>query len=437
MSTGRVTVVGLGPGDASLVTAGTLEAIARVGTGARTRFVRTERHPSAHLVAGATTFDHHYDAAETFDDVYARIVDDLVAAAAQVAAAGETGGVLYAVPGSPRVLERTVDLLVADPRVDVEVLPAMSFLDLAWVRLGIDPLDDGVRLVDAHRFAERAAGERGPLLVAHVHNERVLSDVKLAFEGEAPERAVVLQRLGTVDERIFDVAWDELDRVVEADHLTSLFLPEGAPPVAAELVRFDDVVHRLRRDCPWDRQQTHRSLTRYLLEESYEVLEAIDHLEDQGPAGYDALEEELGDLLFQVFFHATLAAEEGAFNLADVAKRVSDKLIHRHPHVFAGVEINTEEELVSTWEAMKREEKGRESVMDGIPEALPALLLALKVQKKAAAQDVDWRTLVQPDDGEFALQLLDVVDRARQAGDDPEDVLRRATVRMRDRFRAR
>jgi hypothetical protein len=171
----RIVVVGLGPGDPDLVTAGTLAAIEAVPH----RFLRTEVHPSAHLVRGAATFDHHYEMADTFDEVYRRIVADLVAAASQ------HGTVLYAVPGSPRVLERTVDLLDAEAgagRVALDVLPALSFVDLAWVRLGIDPYEQGVRLVDAHRFDVAAAGERGPLLVAHCHNRRVLSDVKLAVD---------------------------------------------------------------------------------------------------------------------------------------------------------------------------------------------------------------------------------------------------------------
>jgi len=108
------------------------------------------------VVEGATSFDAIYDGAERVEDVYPAIVEALVTAAA------EHGDVLYAVPGSPRVAERTVELLVADPRVDVTVSPAMSFLDLAWVRLGVDPMDAGVRVVDGRRFASDAAGERGP-----------------------------------------------------------------------------------------------------------------------------------------------------------------------------------------------------------------------------------------------------------------------------------
>src|SRR5690606_30345049 len=138
------------------------------------RFVRTTRHPSAGLVAPATAFDDLYESAERLDEVYAGIVEALVEAA------GRHGEVLYAVPGSPRVAERSVELLAGDPRVDVVVHPALSFADLAWVRLGVDPLAGGVRLVDGHRFAVEAAGERGPLLVAQCDSRDVLSEIKLA-----------------------------------------------------------------------------------------------------------------------------------------------------------------------------------------------------------------------------------------------------------------
>lgn len=330
------------------------------------RFLRTRRHPAASALDGAPSFDHVYDDEATFADVYARIADELVEAAT------DHGEVLYAVPGSPRVLERSVDLLVeraeeGEVEIDVDVLPAMSFLDLVWVRLGVDPLEEGVRLVDAHRFAERAAGERGPLLVAHCHSKQVLSDVKLAFDVEAPERAIVLQRLGLLDESIVDIAFADLDRVVEPDHLTSVYLPVVAAPVAAELQRFADLVRTLRERCPWDREQTHASLTRHLLEEAYEVLEAIEGLDEATGEGFAHLEEELGDLLFQVVFHATLAAERGEFTLADVAATIHDKLVARHPHVFGEVVAETAEGVMTNWERIKRETGG-----DRMPSRRPA-----------------------------------------------------------------
>ena len=407
----RIVVCGLGPAGPDLVTAATRDAIARIPH----RFLRTGRHPSAAVVGEAPTFDHLYDEAESIDAVYAGIAEALVAAAA------EHGEVLYAVPGSPAVAERTVELLSADDRVAVEVLPALSFVDLAWTRLGVDPVERGVRLIDGHRFEIEAAGERGPLLVAQCDDRQVLSGVKLV--------------LG--DESIVELPWPELDRVVRPDHLTSLYVPRLAAPLANEAAALAEVVRRLRAECPWDRQQTHHSLRHHLLEESYEVLEALDHLDVEAGEGFDALEEELGDLLFQVFLHAALATEEGRFTLADVIRGISDKLVGRHPHVFGDVTVEDADEVAERWERLKQAEKGRSSVMDGIPATLPALAYALKVQRKAASLGVDWRTVLAGDDGldELGRRLLDVVDEARVAGEDPETELRIAAEVVRDRFR--
>jgi tetrapyrrole methylase family protein/MazG family protein len=432
--TGRVVVVGLGPGDPRLVSLAAAEAITTI----ETRFVRTTRHPSAPLVEPATSFDDLYQQAGSIDEVYTAIVERLAAAAA------DAGEVLYAVPGSPLVAERTVELLRADQRVVVEVVPSLSFLDLAWDRLGIDPLQAGVRLIDGHRFAVEAAGQPGPLLVGQCDSGLVLSEIKLALD-DGPE-VRVLQRLGLPDEAVTTVAWPDLDRAVTPDHLTCLWIPALAEPVGAELARFVELVRTLRARCPWDQQQTHRSLTRHLLEETYEVLEAIDELD------YDHLEEELGDLLFQVAFHATLAAEEGQFTLADVARRVHDKLVARHPHVFG-----PPGEPMPNWEELKKAEKGRASVMDGVPGSLPSLLYAAKLQSKAASVGFDWKdaagawpkiheelgelqeAMGQSADAvneELGDVLFAVVNVARHLGLDPESSLREASAKFRRRFAA-
>ena len=394
--TPRIDVVGLGPAGPELITAGTLAILAD----ADQIFLRTGRHPAAETVEGARTFDHHYESADTFDDAYRAIVDDLVAAA------GSGGPVAYAVPGSPTVAERTVVLLGEHPgvisgRVTVVVHPSVSFLDVAFARLGVDPVAAGVRLVDAEQFAIDAAGERGPLLVAQCWSRQVLSDVKLSVESASDVTVTVLHHLGLPDEHIEAVAWPDLDRSFEPDHLTSLWIPQLSAPVATELVALDELVRTLRERCPWDQRQTHGSLRRHLLEESYEVLEALDALDavDSGDRGGDGdsdgdeleadavanLEEELGDLLFQVYFHATLAAEEGRFTLADIARGVHDKLVGRHPHVFGDVTVETADDVAANWEAIKKVEKGRSSVTEGIPAALPALALAAKLQRKATA----------------------------------------------------
>ncbi len=424
----QVVVVGLGPAGPELLNEATLAALRRVPR----RYLRTGRHPAAAAVTDAATFDEVYDSARSLEEVYGRIVDALVEAAAD-------GDVVYAVPGSPLVAERSVELLRADPRVAVEVVPAMSFLDLAWARLGVDPVAAGVRLVDGRRFAVEAAGERGPLLVAQCDARHVLSDVKLAVD--AGPDVQVLQRLGLPDESVTTVAWDDLDRAVEPDHLTCLYVPVLAAPVAGEVAAFAELVRTLRERCPWDREQTHATLTRHLLEETYEVLEAIAGLEGPGgPDGFAHLEEELGDLLFQVVFHATLATEEGRFTLADVARGIHDKLVHRHPHVFGTVEADTPERVMENWERIKQAEKGRTSVMDGIAAHLPSLLYAHKVQRKAESLGLD--PVPGADrggvDGADAVgeELFRLVDASRRLGVDPEAALRAVAARFRDRFMA-
>jgi tetrapyrrole methylase family protein/MazG family protein len=393
----RIDVVGLGPAGPELITTETSELLGRGSP----VYLRTTRHPAAVGMASAGSFDRHYERAATVEEVYPSIVDDLLAAAT------EHGEVVYAVPGSPSVAEASVALLSGNERVksgavDVVVHPALSFVDLAAARLAVDPVACGVRLVDGEAFAVEAAGERGPLLVAQCWSQAVLSEIKLAVESVPDRPVTVLHHLGLADERIWEVMWDDLDRDVTPDHLTSLWIPELAAPVARELVALDELVRTLRRRCPWDRAQTHASLARHLLEEAHEVLDAIDAVtavhaaDDTSPADHaaaaaseaaavDHLEEELGDLLFQVYFHANLAAEEGRFTLADVARSVHDKLVARHPHVFGTGGEKTSEELASDWEAIKKEEKRRGSVTEGIPSTLPALAVAAKLQRKALA----------------------------------------------------
>ena len=383
----HVTVVGLGPAGDDLLSPAAADHLCDPAR----RYLRTSRHPAAVRFAGARTFDDLYESSATFEEVYARIVDALVAAAEAAA----PDPVVYAVPGSPLVAERTVELLRGDDRVDVTVLPALSFLDLAWARLGIDPLGAGVRLVDAAVFDRVAAVERGPFLVGQCWSRELLSGVKLSVHdaGDRPlPRPVLLHHLGLEDEVVTEVDWWELDRTVAPDHLTSLYVPAapGLPgtAVGAEVTRLAALMGTLREQCPWDRAQTHATLMPHLVEECYEVLDALSAL---GAAGEDDaaasahLQEELGDLLFQIVFHAHLAAEHGQFDLSDVARGIHDKLVHRHPHVFGDVEAHDAAAVVSNWEAIKKDEKGRLSVTDGIPSGLPGLMLADTMARKARA----------------------------------------------------
>ena len=208
------------------------------------------------------------------------------------------------------------------------------------------------------------------------------------------------------------------------------------------------VIHRLQEPdgCPWDREQTHQSLARHLLEETHEALEAIDSGDPE------RLREELGDLLLQVVFHAEIGAREGAFDIEDVAQTVVDKLIKRHPHVFGDVKVSSADEVLVNWERIKAVEKGEHPVDHDIPPSLPALARASKVQRRAAGSGFDWRTReaalskvheeldelenAPPErvEEEMGDLLFAVASLGRRMNVDPETALRKATSRFAQRF---
>jgi tetrapyrrole methylase family protein/MazG family protein len=414
-------VVGLGPAGTDLLGDGAAALLAAAGRA----YLRTARHPAAEHVEDARAFDDLYEAAATFDEVYAAVVEELVAAA--VGAAPES--VVYAVPGSPLVAERTVELLRADERVEVTVVPALSFLDLAWAALKVDPLAAGVRLVDAAAFGPVVAAERGPFLVAQCWSRHLLSDIKLSVPDERGlplPRPVILHHLGLPDEVVAAVDWWDLDRTLEPDHLTSLYVPALASPAGGSagdaVAGLVALVDTLRERCPWDRAQTHASLMPHLVEECYEVLDALSALDGRtDPDGAAAdLREELGDLLFQIVFHARLADEEGQFDLAAVARGVHDKLVHRHPHVFGDVDAPDADQVVSNWEAIKKTEKGRTSVTEGIPAGLPALMLTTKLARKARSVGLEPYDTGPPGRSAAAMALLsERAEAAEGSADDP------------------
>lgn len=457
-------VVGLGPAGADLMLPGARRALEQTPN----RYARTSRHPAVADLAAAgielRSFDDDYDAADDLDDVYDGIAAELIDVAANA------GEVVYAVPGNPAVAERSVELLrSAAERGDIvlEIVPGLSFAELAWARIGVDPMA-GARLADArHLTAEDAVGG-GPVLVAQCDTRLLLSDVKLVLLEVLPADApvTVLRHLGLDDEEVGRVTLADLDRDVDPDHLTALLVDSGVSAAARELARLLGLAERLRRPggCPWDADQTHHSLTRYLLEEAYEVVEAVEALPPDAPAGdvpadaYRALEDELGDLLYQVIFHAVLAEEAGAFDMAGVARGIHDKLVRRHPHVFGDTEAAggalTSSDVMRNWEQIKKDEKGATSIVAGITPGLPSLLYAHKLMRKAASVGLDpggrddalrrfdavLAELRTGDDQDLEARLGDLLAAAivlaRSGGVDAESALRGWAVRFRRRFEA-
>ena len=417
---------------------------------------RTRHHPASvelEQVRPVIWCDDLYEACDTFDEVYDSI-------AARVLDLASAGPVTYAVPGSALVGERAVALIrerSAQIGVECEVIAGESFLDLALDKAGIDPFDRGVQVIDAHRLPEPLLLHLPTLIVQMDGPEaftRVHERLSRLLEPETP--VTVLADLGSETEAVAQITLGEL-RPDHAGLRVTLAVDVEAPGWPG-LVRTNA---RLRDECPWDREQTHHSLARHLLEEAYETLDAIEALPLEAPAGtpdvegYVHLEEELGDLLLQVVFHATLAAETGVFGIEEVAEAIRRKLVRRHPHVFGDVEAETADHVLANWEALKREEKGRSSVLDGVPAALPALVRALELQSRAASVGFDWpdhdgavakvreelaEVLDALDDPEAVRSeigdlLFSVVNLARHLSIDPEMALRASAERFDRRFR--
>lgn len=383
---GQITIVGLGPGDFGFITLDTWDKI----TNTDKLILRTAIHPTVAELDKRnvvyTSCDEFYEQGASFDDVYNSIAQKLI----EEAKNGHD--VVYAVPGSPLVAERTVVIIrqkAKEADVKLNIMPGMSFMEVLYQRLNIDPID-GLTILDACDLENLPSEMPSALVITQVYNQHVASDTKLTLMENYPEDYPVtfIRNLSLPDEEIREIPLYELDRQPHIDHLTSLYI--GKMPKneqTFDLEPLEDVVKTLRSPggCPWDIVQTHKSLRRNLIEEVYEVIEAID-LEDE-----KLLCEELGDLLMQVVFHARMAEEAKLFSMQDVIDGITEKLIRRHPHVFGDIDVKDAGEVLASWEAIKQAEKTeRTSILDGVPKDLPSLMAAYKLQHKAAKVGFDW-----------------------------------------------
>lgn len=361
--------------------------LARVLAGCTTVLCRTLRHPGLAETLAAVmdpggallSCDDLYDRAQNFDELYPQIVARL----RDLSAIPGNDRIAYVVPGSPAVGERSVQLLLAQEDLNVEIGSGLGLIDYAALKLQQDPAD-GLMIVDALDLLNDLPAGGGSLFVLQCYDPMIARELVTAVK-ERGSRIRMLYHLGLQDEMILDV--DEQSQVLQrCDHLTSLWITDLAP-VAPELISLIQVVHRLRSECPWDAKQTHRSLARHLLEEAHEVIQAIDNLE-LAPASNDLLvghlKEELGDLLLQVLMHAEIGHDVDDFDLESIARTLHEKLVRRHPHVFGDVRVGSANEVVTNWEAIKADERsGR--VASPVPETLPAALRLQKAFRKATS----------------------------------------------------
>lgn len=418
--------------------------------------VRTLRHPAASALAESRpveSCDDLYDQYTDFDTLYSAIVDRVMTAAS-------TGSVVYAVPGSAAVGERAVTLLRSaslEAGFEIHVLPGLSFLDLVYVAVGVDPIADGLQVVDARMLPDPLPLHL-PTVITQVDSVLRAADLSVALGRtlDPDHRITILDCLGDADESVVASTVGSL-ATYDAGARTTVFVE----PATVGLLGLIATNRVLRHACPWDRKQTHHTLLTHLLEEAYEAADAITALPVDAPEGdadfgaYAEVEEELGDLLLQVVFHATLASEAGAFDVDEVAEGIRRKLVARHPHVFGDVEVADADEVLTNWEDIKRVEKQRLSLMDDIPVGMPGIGRALKAQGRANSVGFDWSEpdqvvavlraeideLTAADDTEAVLHemgdiLFSAVNVARFLHVDPEVALRMSVDRFMTRFRA-
>lgn len=429
-------------------------------------FLRTERHPVVDMLReegiAFSSFDSIYDKSESFDEVYHEIVESLLASVQ-----GASLPVIYAVPGHPMVAERSVKLLrekATAMGLELEMISSSSFLDDMFSSLSIDP-NDGFLLLDGLTLDDVMLDNRMHIIITQVYSQEVASEVKLVLMDYYPADTLitVIRAAGVKgQERIWTVPLFEIDRIKEIDHLTALYIPKGEEQTQFKSFgKLVEIVRRLRGPggCPWDQEQTHESIRSYLIEETYEVLEAIEK------GDMDNLAEELGDLLLHVVMHAQIAKDEGEFSIYQVIEAISEKMVRRHPHVFGGDSVENVDQVLSNWDEIKKQEKGNKepfhredettvSILDGIPRGLPMLMYAYKQQKKAAKVGFDWDETTQVWDKlyeeigelkeadskesrseELGDLLYAVVNLARFMGVEPEEALQKTCRKFEKRFR--
>ncbi|NWQ44546.1 nucleoside triphosphate pyrophosphohydrolase [Bacillus sp. EB106-08-02-XG196] len=385
-----IEILGLGAGDLEQLPFGVYKKL----KSAKHVYLRTKEHPVVdelvHEGLNYTSFDSIYEKHDQFEEVYQEIVQTLLQKAN-----GEQ--VTYVVPGHPLVAERTVQLLLEyGPKDDIDIIigGGQSFVDALFQSLKIDPVD-GFQLLDGTSLHSNQLQIDQHMFISQVYDQFVASNIKLTLMERLPDdyEVVIVSAAGSSNERLERVPLYELDRKVTLDNLTSVYVP----PVQDEQIllknfsKLREIIAVLRgsNGCPWDKEQTHESLKKYLIEETYEVIEAIDS------GDIDHLVEELGDVLLQVMLHAQIGEDEGYFAIDDVIEALSTKMIRRHPHVFGNRVVEDSEEVLRNWQEIKKQEKGETetSLLDGISMSMPNLLRAYEIQKKAAKVGFDWQEI--------------------------------------------
>ncbi len=371
-----LSVLALGPGDPRFLNRLTEDRL----RSASPLIIRTDRHPAAAWLREQeipfVSMDGIYDESDDFDALNRRIAERVW----ELAASGKQPA--YAVPDP--VTDRTVDEIfrLCPERAGVEVVPGFSYADYYLSRCRDLLPETGVRVVSATELLASFYDPDESVLVTEIDGPILAGEIKDFLSGLLGDEATVYLMQDTGRPRALPLY--ELDRAKRYDHMTALLLPavdvlRRSRYTMRDLVRIMD---RLRAPdgCPWDRVQTHESLQPYMVEEAWESIIAMD---EKDP---DHMADELGDLLFQIVFHASIGKSFDEFTIDDVISRICEKMIRRHPHVFGDVRAATPQDVADKWETIKRAETGSQTVSESLNDvspALPSLKYAIKVNKKA------------------------------------------------------
>ena len=450
----KITIIGLGAGELDQMPVG----IYRLLKNTNFIYARTIEHPVLkELIAEGLkveSFDHVYESHDQFEAVYEEIAETLIQKAM-------SQDIIYSVPGHPLIAERTVQILLSEGEkkgIDVQIKGGQSFLDPMFTSVRVDPVE-GFQFLDGTGLLLRDINITQHLIISQVYDAFIASEVKLTLMEKYPDDhdVYLVTGAGMSSEQVAKMPLYELDRAMQLSNLTSVYIPpiQSEQDQYKEFWKLREIIDKLRSPdgCPWDREQTHESLRTYLIEEAYELIDAINE------GDIDHIIEELGDVLLQVMLHSRIGEDEGYFSIDDVIQSIAEKMVRRHPHVFGDESVDSASDVEKTWQKIKKEEKldSSEDLLN-VSTSIPNLLQANEIQKKASKFGFDWNDVSpawdkvieeidefknewnvnEPDtsrvESEFGDVLFSLVNVARLLKINPEQALHRTNQKFRQRF---
>ncbi|WP_160197940.1 nucleoside triphosphate pyrophosphohydrolase [Senegalia massiliensis] len=380
-----INIIGLGFGDVSDLNFKSIKALEK-----HKNFFRTDKSPIIYYLnekdIDYSSYDYIYETEDNFDNVYINIVNDLIENSKKYSV------INYCVPKSPLLFDKVTQILLnhqMDKQIKINVYNNGGFIESVFNVLE-KPMTSNIKVIDASDIKATTLDLNSDLIIFGIYDNLIASEIKIHLEEIYSDNHPIEIINSFFDKKKYSIPLYKLDRLDEYNYDSTIYIPKtNSNKNSYDMNNLIEIMERLRSKdgCMWDNEQTFESLRAYLIEESYEVVDAIDRDD------IDALEEELGDLLLQVVFLSQIAREEGYFNIWHVISSISNKMIYRHPHVFSDTLVNGIDDISYNWDKLKNKNKDINTItesMMSIPKEFPTLLKAYKIQKKASKVGFDW-----------------------------------------------